>query len=272
MIENIGKEATIAIEALASSMKAIGMNCPAEILSAWAIRRRINEESIADLMDLVCMAQTRIDENKREMIRTMSHIPQTSPKTFESFLVDKVTGDVSKMIAHLKTLSFIEQGMNVIIIGDQGTGKTHIAQAIGNECCNRMIGVRYFKMQEMKAKIRKAIDNDKASMLVQNLVSLPCILIDEIGFCSLEPDESSIFFQIVDERYDKGRKSMVFTSNKKPSEWKQVFSDGMLAKCILDRIFDKCIQISMKGESFRGKGQIGYKLNFGSSTEINGLV
>lgn len=269
---NTENEGQMTIEGLAFRMKSIGMNCPIDILSSWAIKKRVSEEFLADLNDLVSMAQARIDENKKEMIRTMSHIPQVAPKTFDSFLMDCVTGDVSKMIAHLKTLSFIEQGMNVIMIGDQGTGKTHIAQAIGNECCNRMIRVRYFKMQEMKTKIRNAIDNDRASILVQNLVSLPCLIIDEIGFCSLAADESSIFFQIVDERYDKGKKSMVFTSNKKPSEWRQVFSDGMLAKCILDRIFDKCIQISMKGESFRGKEQIGYKLNFGSSTEITGLV
>ncbi len=260
------------IKSIAASLKAVGMNCPEDILSKWMLVRRIDERGLEDLVALIDMCKKRIDENKKEMIRSMSHIPQINLKTFSSFVTDRVTGEVSQMISHVMTLSFIDNGMNVVIIGDQGTGKTHIAQAIGNECCDRKINVRYFKMQEMKDKIKKAIDQEKTGLFVQSLVSLPCLIIDEIGFCTLTETESRIFFQVVDERYDKGRRSLVFTSNKKPSEWKNSFSDAMLAKCILDRIFDKCIRITMKGESYRGREQINFKLNFGSSTEINGLL
>lgn len=106
-----------------------------------------------------------------------------------------------------------------------------------------------------------------------SLSSIPCLIIDEIGFSSsLDTRTSDLFFQLMDRRYDKGKRTTIFTSNRKPAEWSDMFADEMTARCTLDRIMDRCIAIDLKGESFRGQSRKVYKVNCSSSPEITGLV
>lgn len=85
-------------------------------------------------------------------------------------------------------------------------------------------------------------------------------------------ETSSLLFQLMDRRYDKGKKSTIFTSNKKPAERNNMFSDEMIARCTLDRIMDRCIAIDLKGASYRDQNRIVYKINCSSSPTIKGLT
>lgn len=176
------------------------------------------------------------------------------------------------MIRHLKSLDFLTLGENIVIAGDPGTGKTHLAQAIGNLCCEKMITVRYFKFSELIGKLNKESSRAGMEKILVSLSSIPCLIIDEIGFSSsLDTRTSNLFFQLMDRRYDKGRRTTIFTSNRKPAEWNDMFADEITARCTLDRIMDRCIAIDLKGASFRGQLRKVYKVNCSSSPEITGL-
>lgn len=176
------------------------------------------------------------------------------------------------MVEHLQSLDFIPLGENVVIVGDPGTGKTHLAQAIGNACCDRLVPARYYKLPELVDKLRRSMDRETEGQTILHLVSVPCLIIDEVGYCGkLGEKESDLFFQLLDRRYDHAGCSTVFTSNRMPSEWRELFHDALTAKSTLDRIMDRCIAIELRGASYRGQQRKVFKVNCSPLPVVSGL-
>ncbi|MBQ7418900.1 MAG: ATP-binding protein [Acidaminococcaceae bacterium] len=89
--------------------------------------------------------------------------------------------------------------------------------------------------------------------MLNSLVRPSCLIIDEVGHCAFDKENTRLFFDLVDRRYNKeGSFNIVFTSNKYPSEWRSDFSEDDALLCALDRIFDTATVITIKGNSFRG--------------------
>ena len=90
--------------------------------------------------------------------------------------------------------------------------------------------------------------------LLSALVRPSCLIIDEVSHCELDKENTRLFFDMVDRRYNKeGSYNTVFTSNKDPSQWKENFCENDALLCALDRIFDDAVVFSIKGESYRGR-------------------
>jgi len=252
--------------------KALGVDCPIELAAQWGTQEQLTGRDYDLLISLLDKVKALRDSNRCRLVTTMSRLPQTCPKTFDNFDITRMSTANNGMFEHLKSLSFMDAGMNVVIIGDPGTGKTHIAQAIGNLCCDRLFTTRYYKMVEIRENIKKAIERGKAASLMDTLSAVSCLIIDEVGYCDpLNESESNLFFQILDRRYDKRKGTTVFTSNTKPSEWRALFSNASVAKCALDRVMDRCIAIDIRGTSYRGQQKSVYKISTNSAPEITGI-
>lgn len=261
-----------AVELLSEAFHKINIDCPAELVAKWAQSTMASEDEIHRVEELLFLIRSEMNKHRMLMLTTMSRIPQISRKTFDNFQTDRLSKENEEMIRHLKSLDFLTLGENIVIAGDPGTGKTHLAQAIGNLCYEKMITVRYFKFSELIGKLNKESSRAGMEKILVSLSSIPCLIIDEIGFSSsLDTRTSNLFFQLMDRRYDKGRRTTIFTSNRKPAEWNDMFADEITARCTLDRIMDRCIAIDLKGASFRGQLRKVYKVNCSSSPEITGL-
>lgn len=261
-----------AVELLSEAFHKINIDCPAELVAKWAQSTMASEDEIHRVEELLFLIRSEMNKHRMLMLTTMSRIPQISRKTFDNFQTDRLSKENEEMIRHLKSLDFLTLGENIVIAGDPGTGKTHLAQAIGNLCCEKMITVRYFKFSELIGKLNKESSRAGMEKILVSLSSIPCLIIDEIGFSSsLDTRTSNLFFQLMDRRYDKGRRTTIFTSNRKSAEWNDMFADEITARCTLDRIMDRCIAIDLKGASFRGQLRKVYKVNCSSSPEITGL-
>lgn len=189
-----------------------------------------------------------------EMLLRTSRLSLKNPKTFDTFDFSRISGRNVEKLKSLSTLSAIYAHKNLAFIGKTGTGKTHLAQAFGYECCRRGLKVYFIKMSELRDRMTDARRAGKEGTLLAALVRPSCLIIDEVGHCEFDKENTRLFFDMVDRRYHKeGSYNMVFTSNKDPSLWPENFSENDSLLCALDRIFDDAVVFSIKGDSYRGR-------------------
>ena len=232
------------------------LNISLSDIEAAALTSRLNmsEEEISKLCDVFAY----LDEKKNEAIVStclkLSRLPLKEPKTFEGFDFSRLHGKDIEKLKNIATLSPLYEHRNLAFIGPQGIGKTHLAMAFGTACCKKGIKTYFLKATELDQKLISARKSDRVGALTSGLVKPSCLIIDEIGRCSFDRENTRIFFDIVDRRSNKeGPNCMIFTSNKTPYTWGEFFDETDSLLCALDRIFDNARVFMMKGESYRGR-------------------
>ena len=184
----------------------------------------------------------------------MSRLPLKDPKTFDNFDFSVIKGRDAAKLKTLPSLSAIYAHRSLAFIGPAGTGKTHLAQAFGYECCQRGIKTYFIKMSELRDKFTAARRAGKEASILNGLVRPSCLIIDEVGHGEFDKENTRLFFDLIDRRYNKEDNfNIVFTSNKHPSHWRTNFNEDDALLCALDRIIDDATVFNIKGESFRGK-------------------
>lgn len=194
------------------------------------------------------------ESSRVEFLLRTSRLPLKVPKTFDSFDFSRISGKNVERLRNLPTLSALYAHKNLAFIGRPGTGKTHLAQAFGRTCCEHGFKTYFIKMTELRDRMISARRAGRESTLLASLVRPACLIIDEVGHCEFDKENTRLFFDMVDRRYQKeGYSNMVFTSNRNPAEWKENFCENDALLCALDRIFDDAVVFTIKGESFRGR-------------------
>ena len=189
---------------------------PAE-LAAFAQDNGIDNSQLNAVMTVFEHLREKKRQTTIETILRLSRLPQKDQKTFETFDFSVIRGrDVEKLRA-LSSLSAIYAHRNLAFIGPAGTGKTHLAQAFGYECCKRGMKTYFIKMSELRDRFTAARRAGKEASVLNGLVRPSCLIIDEVGHCEFDKQNTRLFFDLVDRRYNKeGSYNIVFTSNKNP--------------------------------------------------------
>lgn len=154
-------------------------------------------------------------------------------------------------ILELAACRFIKSGEGIIFVGPPGTGKTHLAKAIGHQACRKLCSVRFCKYHKLFAELTHADLDGSLDRLLKKLLSCDLLIIDDFAFKKIDQKNSEFLYNIVDSRY--GVKSIILTSNRAMTDWMNVFPDPVIAGAILDRLAHQAHQISLKGESMRKK-------------------
>ena len=184
----------------------------------------------------------------------MSRLPLKESKTFENFNFSVLHGKQMGALRALPSLSALYAHKNLAFIGPQGVGKTHLAMAYGRECCLRGMKVYFLKATELNQKFTDARKYGRESSVINGLVKPSCLIVDEVGRSVFDKENTRMFFDVIDRRYNKeGPNTMIFTSNKSPDKWGEFFSEDSSLLCSLDRIFDVATVFVIKGNSYRGK-------------------
>lgn len=148
-----------------------------------------------------------------------------------------------------ESLRFLENTSNIILIGNSGVGKTHLATSIGIAAAKKRVSTYFIKCHDLIDQLRKAHLENKLETRIKHFSKYRLLIIDEIGYLPIGEQEAKMFFQLIDRRYEK--KSTIVTSNINLSDWTDIFVDNMIASAILDRLVHHSSIVSILGSSYR---------------------
>jgi DNA replication protein DnaC len=152
-------------------------------------------------------------------------------------------------IATLASGTYLDKGEPVVLLGDSGTGKSHLLIGMGMAACEQGRSVRYATCAGLVNELVEAADERRLSRLVARYGRLDLLLLDELGYVQLDTRGAELFFQILTEREEKS--SIAVASNLPFSEWGQVITDPRLVAAIVDRLTFRAHIIETGTESFR---------------------
>lgn len=149
----------------------------------------------------------------------------------------------------LAQLDFIDRHEVVHFVGQSGTGKSHLAAALGVEAVRAGRSVYFSPLADIIDSLAKADREGRLRERIRFLCRASLLVIDEIGYLSIGAGAGSLFFQLVNARYEKG--AMILTSNRGFSEWGQLFGDPVVATALLDRLLHHAVVVHIEGASYR---------------------
>ena len=239
------------IEKTAAYLK---LGISAQEVADVALKNKYDDNKIYAISEFLIYLKEKRHDNLVGMLQKMSRIPLKNPKTFDNYDFGRINGKNVDLLKNLSSLSSLYAHKNLAFIGPQGVGKTHLAMAYGHVCCSNEYKTYFLKATELNQKFTDARRLGRESTVINNLVSPACLIIDEIGRCVFDKENTRMFFDVIDRRYNKeGPNNMIFTSNKTPDKWGEFFGEDSSLLCSLDRIFDDAMVFMIKGSSYRGQ-------------------
>lgn len=170
-------------------------------------------------------------------------------KDFDTFDFAACPSLSKQKVLELSRGEWIEQHFNCCLIGNAGTGKTHLSTALGLAACRLGRRVKFVTAATLVTQLEEAQQQHRLDRLLSQLDRLDLLIVDELGYLSFSRSGAELLFQVFAERYE--RRSLLVTSNLAFSEWGQVFQGDRMTAALLDRLTHRCHIFEMNGESYR---------------------
>jgi DNA replication protein DnaC len=176
-------------------------------------------------------------------------------KTLDRFRWDWPAKINELQVKNLFRLGGVEKKTNVIFLGPCGTGKTHLAVALGYEACQRGYSVLFTTAVDALNNLVAAQAAQRLKVELKRYLAPQLLVVDEVGYLPLDKLGADLLFQIISQRYERG--SIVLTTNKPFKRWPEIFNnDAGITSAILDRLLHGAETVVIEGKSFRMKDQI----------------
>lgn len=172
-----------------------------------------------------------------------------TPKDLDTFDFTAIPSLPKPKVLELVRGDWVREHENVCLLGGNGTGKTHIATAVGLAACRHGYRVRFMVASHLVNLLEKAQKQYQLDRLLAQLDRVDLLILDELGYLSFSRAAAELLFQIFADRYE--RRSLLVTTNLPFSEWGQIFTGERMTAALLDRFTHRCHILELEGESFR---------------------
>lgn len=201
-------------------------------------------EALSELLARECETR-RLNGIRRRMQR--AHFPYQM--RFELFADAHLSPEVRREVRVLETMAFLEDGSNVVLVGNPGVGKTALSVAMGTRACETERTVAFINVPNLVIEMKEAMSLNQLTAYKKGFERFDLVILDDLGYCSFNRECGEVLFNLLSSRNGKG--STVITTNLMFDRWNEVFDDPVLTGAIVDRIAHKAHVVDMTGESYR---------------------
>lgn len=208
------------------------------------IKAETHQEFLAKLLE--------IELKNREATRINRGLKQAKfdvIKTFENYSFKDIDIPEKLPLESIRNADFIDRRENLILYGGVGTGKTHLATAIGVEAINKGKRVRFFRTAALVNELVEAKASGELKRFLKSIEKCDLLICDEWGYLPLSTEGAQLLFQVISDCYE--RRSIIITTNLEFGRWNSIFYDERLTSAIIDRIIHHSYLLIFKGESYR---------------------
>lgn len=218
-----------------------------------SVEYRLEEAMEADLtyQDFLCLIledEKLYRENKKsERLRKRASFNDLA--FLEEFDTSPGRGVTKSMIKKLSSLNFIEKNENILFTGGTGAGKSYLAQSIGQKACLNGFESLFYPVNKFLKEVEESELAGNYLNFLKRIKKCKVLIFDDFGLRNYSHKEASIFYDVLEERYQKG--PVIITSQVKPEGWRSLFEDEVIAEAIIDRLTSCAHMIHVRGPSYR---------------------
>jgi DNA replication protein DnaC len=190
-----------------------------------------------------------IDRERRVVERRIRAARFPAVKSFDTFDFAVIPGLNKMLVLELARCEYILRRENIIALGNSGTGKTHVALALGLAACQKGFAVAFTTAAALVNQLMEARDERRLLKLQRDLQAVKLLIVDELGYVPLSPTGAELLFETFSQRYERG--STIVTSNLPFEDWTSVLGSERLTGALLDRLTHHVSILTMNGDSYR---------------------
>jgi DNA replication protein DnaC len=211
-----------------------------------------------------------IDRERRTIERRIRAARFPAVKSFDTFDFTAIPSLNKMMVLELARCEYILRRENIIALGNSGTGKTHVALALGLAACQKGFTVAFTTAASLVSQLMEARDERRLLKLQRDLVAVKLLIVDELGYVPLSPTGAELLFEVLSQRYERG--STIITSNLPFEDWTQVLASERLTGALLDRLTHHVSILTMNSDSYRLKQSAGRRRAAGRAEQNQASV
>lgn len=207
-------------------------------------------EQIQELLDLEILHR-----QNTKLAKLVKGASFSSLKTFEDYSFEDISFQGKYNQKTIRDLEWIDAKENIILMGNVGTGKTHMSIALGIEACQKGKRVKFYKACDLVETLELKHLEGRSGHFRKTLTKYDVLIIDEIGYIPFSQTGSELLFNVIAECYEK--QSLIITTNLQFKEWESIFGSNKLTAAMIDRLVHHGDIVSFSGKSYRLKKALG---------------